>query len=287
MQTQPLAAETHADAQQILAAADAARQQLDVVRAAAEAGMVRANRVRSELRLAAKLQRDLLPKRLPSNDCLTFSTLFRPADHVGGDMFDVRRLDENFAGLLQIDAVGHGLPAALLAMYLAHAVAPKRAIAEAPGYRLLPPTEVLAELNRVLCDRELDGTTFATGLYAQVELGTGRVDFARGGHPRPLLLRKDADEAVEVTGDGALLGVVPDEVFDPASIQLEPGDRLLIFTDGVETIFPEAGGDAAAWKQAINRRLHLSGQAILDEIDGIIGQRPAEDDVTLIAIERH
>ena len=106
------------------------------------------NRLDEELRLAARLQRDFLPKSLPQLGDVRFHTLFRPAGYVSGDIYDVMRLDEQHVAFYIADAVGHGMPAALLTMFLKHALATKEIYGG--GYRLLKPSESMARLNEAL-----------------------------------------------------------------------------------------------------------------------------------------
>ncbi|HEY1685253.1 MAG TPA: SpoIIE family protein phosphatase, partial [Tepidisphaeraceae bacterium] len=119
-----------------------------------------------ELRLASRLQRDFLPKNFPELGPVRFHVLFRPAGYVSGDIYDVIRLDENHVGFYVADAVGHGIPAALLTMFLKRALVTKEILPS--GYRLLPPSESLAQLNQCLVDQGLAHTTFATALYGMI-----------------------------------------------------------------------------------------------------------------------
>src|SRR5882757_3929622 len=98
-----------------------------------------------ELRLAARLQQDFLPKSLPQVGQVHFHTLFRPAGYVSGDLYDVMRLDEKNVGFYMADAVGHGMPAALLTMFIKNALVTKQITPD--GYRLLPPSQTMARLN--------------------------------------------------------------------------------------------------------------------------------------------
>src|SRR4051812_15350216 len=192
------------------------------------------HRLDEELRLAARIQQDFLPKLLPQVGPVHFHTLFRPAGYVSGDLYDVIRLDENHVGFFICDAVGHGMPAALLTMFIKRALVTKEILPS--GYRLLAPPETLAVLNQSLVDQNLSQATYATALYGIINTQTLEVTFSKGGHPSPALLRGDGrmefPDAV-----GALLGIFPDEQFAVTKLQLSPGDRLFIYSDGVEVGF--------------------------------------------------
>ncbi|HSV13855.1 MAG TPA: PP2C family protein-serine/threonine phosphatase, partial [Tepidisphaeraceae bacterium] len=194
------------------------------------------SRLDEELRLAARLQQDFLPKSIPQIGRVHFHTLFRPAGYVSGDFYDVMRLDEKNVGFYIADAVGHGVPAALLTMFIKHALATKQITKS--GYRLLGAGETMTRLNETLMEQNLSAATFATALYGTINVETLQLTFARGGHPHPILLRANG-EVEPLLSDGGLLGVFPGETFDERTVQLAQGDRLLLFTDGIEVIFSD------------------------------------------------
>src|SRR3954467_5779267 len=138
-------------------------------------------RVDEEMRLAARLQQDFLPKNLPQLGRVKFHSLYRPAGYVSGDLYDVMRLDESHVGFYMADAVGHGMPAALLTMFIKNALVTKQISPD--GYRLLDPSQTMAKLNEVLVGQHLSHATFATAIYGHVNTDTLQMTFARGGHP--------------------------------------------------------------------------------------------------------
>lgn len=260
--------------------------ELDRLRNLADARQYHMEQVERELKLAARLQRDFLPKRLPNHARVKFNRLYRPAGHVSGDLYDVRRIDEDYAGVYIADAVGHGMPAALLAMFMHNALQTKK-IEPPDNYRLLRSEEAMGQLNAVLCGQELAATTFATAVYACVALESGHVDFSRAGHPLPMLIRKDGP-VDEIGGDGALLGVMPEEQFEPATVTLEPGDKLIFYTDGLEVAFVRPGepGSLEAWREAVEAHRGLSADAFLAYLWQHLEERgPVEDDITVVTLE--
>ncbi|HMO86471.1 MAG TPA: PP2C family protein-serine/threonine phosphatase, partial [Lacipirellulaceae bacterium] len=215
-------------------------------------------------------------------------TLFRPAGYVSGDLYDVMRLDETHIGFYVADAVGHGMPAALLTMFMKNAL-----ITKEPGqgsYRLVPPAQTISHLNRSLCDQQLSHATFATALYGVLDTKSLGFSFSRGGHPNPLLLRKTG-ELLELTAEGSLLGIFDDESFDTGSADLQSGDRLFIYTDGIEVAFAEDRGviDTQAWKRELQRRHQLTTAELLADfnrhLDSETGSLMPKDDLTLILVE--
>ena len=184
------------------------------------------------------------------------------------------------------DAVGHGMPAALLAMFMHNALQTKHIGRD--GYRLLDSHEAMALLNATLCGQGLSGATFATAAYAKVNLHDGAVDLSRGGHPLPLLIRRGGDAVEEIGGEGALLGVMRDEAFEPCRLALEPGDKLILYTDGVEMAYVGAGepGSLDKWRQAVHDRRALSADALLvDFWQHLESRGPLADDITVVTLE--
>src|SRR5690606_33668702 len=133
------------------------------------------------------------------------------------------------------------VPAALLTMVISRSLRSALAAGE-PG-RPLRAGEVLARINDDLVRGQRGGPArFATAVYALVDTRTRRVSIAGGGHPFPLRLRRGHVEPIET--DGPLLGVFVNETFNDVQFTLEPGETLLLYSDGFETAFPDAGGQA-------------------------------------------
>ena len=268
---------------------DAVREELESLRRRDDALNSYMRRLDEELRLAAKLQRDFLPKALPQVGPVRFHTLFRPAGYVSGDLYDVMRLDERNVGFYLADAVGHGVPAALLTMFVKQALQTKEITPGGDGYRLLPPAEALRRLNNRLIDQNLSQSTFATALYGTIDVDTLRLTVSRAGHPAPLLLRADGPpDALEP--EGSLLGIFADETFESRTVQLRPGDRIIAYTDGVEVAFwGTAGIDTRRWHEELAAFRSLTPEQLLaefaDRLDREDGSLAPKDDLTMIVVE--
>lgn len=240
-----------------------------------------------EMRLASRIQRDFLPKRLPSVGPATFATLFRPASWVSGDLYDVFRLDERHVGFYIADAVGHGMPAALLTMFIKRSMETKQV--GGSGYRLLGPEETMRGLNQALVDAALSSTQFTTAIYAILDTATLRLQFARGGHPHPLWLRADG-ATVEPEAEGGLLGLFAEAEFHRGEIQLAPGDKLLLYSDGLEMVFVEGEQlTSEAYREHLERSRGLSVERMLSDLaermDQQAGSLNPRDDVTVVGLE--
>jgi sigma-B regulation protein RsbU (phosphoserine phosphatase) len=270
---------------------------LDAAEARSEAAVLRRraaqlddhlSRLEGELRLAGRLQRDFLPKSLPLVGPARFSALFRPAAHVSGDFYNVCRLDEDHVGFYVADAVGHGVPAALLTMFIKHSLVTKQ-IEPGGGYRLLSPGESLAQLNAALLDQGLSGSTFATAAYGVANVRTRNVTLARAGHPAPLLLRRDGSIGT-IDCDGGLLGILPDEVYTEASFTIAPGDRLVLYTDGVEVAFADrVDASLGVWRTLLATHVGRPGDQFLPAcaaaVEAFNQDAPPRDDLTLLMLQ--
>lgn len=267
---------------------EALRSELTLLRRRDETLNFYLNRIDEELRLAARLQQDFLPKELPEVGPVRFHTLYRPAGYVSGDLYDVMRLDERRVGFYMADAVGHGVPAALLTMFIKQALITKEITPG--GYRLLPPGESLARLNTILVDQNLAHATFATALYGVIDTETLEVTLARAGHPAPMVIRGGPDGVIEpLEPEGGLLGVFPGELYGAVTTRLAPGDRLFLYTDGIELAFGGEAIDAERWRHELHDRRHMSSARLLAEFaqhfDAQLGSLAPKDDVTAIVVD--
>ena len=243
-------------------------------------------RLDEELRLAARLQQDFLPKTLPQIGQAYFHVLFRPAGYVSGDLYDVLRLDEKHVAFFIVDAVGHGMPAALLTMFIKRALVCKEIGVD--GYRLLKPEEALGRLNDALVEQQLSAATFATAMYGILNTDTLELTLATAGHPPPLLVRGDQMEPVAV--EGALLGIFENEKYRSTVIQLQPTDRLLIYSDGVEVAFNEdIALQKGQWREELYSRRTLPAEGMIidfsEQLDREVGSLQPKDDLTLLVLE--
>ena len=183
-----------------------------------------------ELELARRLQASFLPQRLPDVLPARFAVHYLLCGQVGGDFYDVFRLDENHVGFYVADAMGHGVPASLLTIFVKKGVRAKEVFGK--QYRLVPPGEVLQRLNKDLIDQSLSEMPFITMVYVLFNHRDGTLLFSRAGHPYPLHVPHSG--ALQLwQGEGFLLGVF-DAQFSDRTHQLQPGDKVLLYSDGVD-----------------------------------------------------
>lgn len=212
-----------------------------------------AQRYARQLRLASQVQREFLPESLPRLGPVRFDVVFCPVDYVSGDIYDVQRLDEEHVGIAVADATGHGIPAALLTVYIKRALRGKEI--EHGSYRILSPAEVLTRLNDDILDAHLSECPFVAAVYAILNTRTLELTLARGGAPYPLLRRADGEVRVLTCG-GGVVGVLPEPRFETATVQMRPGDSLLLYSDGLEQIVApqcSVGGLSTGARQEVQR----------------------------------
>ncbi len=244
------------------------------------------DRMDEEMRLAAGVQREFLPTSLPSLGPVNTGVFFRPASYVSGDIYDCLRLDENHLGFWIADVVGHGVPAALLTMFVKRALPTKEITSN--SYRLVPPNEALARLNREMFEHSQVNARFATATYGLINCRTLELQLARAGHPYPLRLRSDGSFE-ELTCDGPLLAVFPEAEFDLLTVQLEPGDRILMYSDGFEFAFGKPDGDdGKEYRDNLTDLVHQPAESALLHLARAVDAQPGslhqQDDLTALLV---
>ena len=198
-----------------------------------------ARRFDEQLQLASQIQRDLLPDVPVDTWPLSIRTLYLPAERVSGDMYDVSRLDEDRLSFAVADATGHGLPAALLTVFIQNALSGKEVRGD--SVHVVAPDELLGRLNDELLRTNLTECQFLTALHAIFDQKSGEIRWARAGAPYPILIRADGS-ARQLVSVGGLVGIFEDQEFEVVSTQLASGDTLLLYTDGLEAILAKTMG---------------------------------------------
>ncbi len=191
-----------------------------------------ADNLSEQLRMAGLVQRDFLPKQLPKCDGLRWATIFLPAEWVSGDIYDIARIDEQHIGFYVADVVGHGVPAALLTIFLKQALVMRETTGN--SYRIFSPAEVMANLNLRMTAQKLSGHQFVTCCYCLLNIETLELTYSRAGHPYPILIR-DQEQPQQLEIQGSLLGIFEQTEYIQQTIQLQSGDKLLLYSDGAES----------------------------------------------------
>jgi len=178
-----------------------------------------------EFEQARAMQQILLPKSLPRLDGFGIAGMWQPARSVGGDYYDAIELGDGKAALCIADVAGKGMPAALL---MASVQAAVKAIASAD----MPPRRLCDKVRNIVAGN-LAGGTFITFFYALLDAGARTLTYCNAGHNPPLLVRGDGGVERLATGGSVLGRLFRDESYEEATVTLAPGDRVVLFTDGV------------------------------------------------------
>jgi len=241
-----------------------------------------------ELKLATRLQESLLPPAEVSLPGAHFSTRILPFSSVSGDFFDIFRLDETHVGFYIADARGHGVPAALLTIYIKKGLWTKDI--KGHSYRIVPPAETLAKLNEDLLAEGLADSHFITICYCVYNVKTRTLVYSHGGHP-PALLVRAGGAVTKLEEGGPLLGILEDE-YDQGSVDVVPGDKLVLYSDGFEHMTLKDDPDVLgldAFNALVDRFADLPVQKMVKSIinaslaSGLDAH--AQDDITVLAME--
>lgn len=240
-----------------------------------------------QLRLAGLVQQDFLPTQVPNVDNIKWATVFLPAEWVSGDIYNIVRIDEDHIGFYVADVVGHGMPAALLTIFLKQALVMRTTVENT--YHIFPPEQVMKNLNIRMATQKLSGYQFATCCYCLLNTKTLELTYARAGHPYPIFIRR-GEEPKQLEIRGSLLGVFRQAEYGQETVQLQQGDKLLLYSDGAE---PFIGNfDDLAGFHFTNEFREIENLPIVEMMDrfNMLAQNqqidPAEiDDITAIGFE--
>jgi sigma-B regulation protein RsbU (phosphoserine phosphatase) len=196
---------------------------------------------------AKRLQESLVRETFRAVHNGSVALLLRSSGHVGGDLVGFFPIPGNRVGIFSLDVSGHGVTSALLAARMAGLLgtaAPEQnvALVQAKGgdWVALPPDDVARKLNQMMFE-EVETDLYFTICLADVDLETGRTRMVQAGHPHPAILR--ADGRVDWVGEGGMpIGLLPGARFETVDFQLNPGDRLLLHSDGFTECSCPSGG---------------------------------------------
>ena len=241
-----------------------------------------------ELDVASKMQQSILPTEFPKGSGYEIHANMEAAREVGGDFFDVIRLDEHKVGLAIADVSGKGVPAALFMMS-------SRTSLKGAAIACPEPGEALQEVNRLLLENN-DSCMFVTVFYATYNPKDGVLTYANGGHCPPLLIHADGrQELLELTG-GMALGVTPDCQYEQRSVNLKAGDTLILYTDGVSEAMNGDGDEFGIERlqKAVRqpsgtkapRKAKDINKKIFDAVNTWADDTPQSDDITCMTLVR-
>jgi len=242
-------------------------------------------RIERELEIARDIQKSMVPKTFPAfperSEFDIFATLV-PAREVGGDFYDFFYFDDDHICVAIGDVSGKGVPAALF-------MAVSRTLHRVIASETADPGEILSRLNRDLC-RDNDACMFVTLFCGVLDIRTGRLHYSNGGHDLPLLVGAGGVRPIEKAG-GPALGLLDTVTYTSGSVDLLPGDRLFLFTDGV-TEAEDTEGDFFGSNRIetflatrAEPTLEETVEHLVEEVGLFAAGAPQSDDITILALE--
>ncbi len=247
--------------------------------------IVEQERLRRELAVASEVQKRLFPERAPDVRTAQLAGYCLPARGVGGDYYDFLRIGSDQLGLALADVAGKGIAAALV---MSVVQASLRSLTDDPA---MPLAQITSKLNRLLC-RSTGPSSYATFFYAKFDENTRSLSYVNGGHNPPFVLRNHGTGVVEeLSTGGMIIGMFPFCQYEEGSVQLEPGDVLLLFTDGVSEAHNPAEEEygETRLKEVLRRYAHLAieemSASILEELRTWMSDAPQHDDLTFVLMK--
>lgn len=255
-------------------------------------------RLERDMRAAANVQESLLPQESPACDFADFAWIFKACEHVAGDVYNVFPLDDDHIGMYVLDVSGHGVQAALLSVNLCRVLTPwpeqggvlKIATPGEPD-RINPPAEVARVLNRrfPVLDQSGQFFTFCYGIHHR---HTREFRYVCAGHPGPILMNRDSTQDHNDV-KGIPIGISDDFDYEEATLRCEPGDCVVLFTDGVhETENPnrdmfEISGILQSLDRARLARQPIQAaiQTLQDDVTAFAQGETQDDDVTILGMQ--
>ncbi len=251
-------------------------------------------RLDEDLEAAAGIQQSLLPQKLPQIENLDIAWKFMPSEQIGGDIFNVLRLDDDHLGFYMIDVSGHGVPPALVTFSVAQTLQPymgytlQKIPGTCPDSEIVAPGEVLRALDEEYPWERFE--RFLTMIYLIIDLREGTLIYSNAAHPPPILLRADGTLHLLETG-GTIIGLDGILPFEEERLVLQERDKILLYTDG---IFEVVGAEGTMFGEerflALVKSLGAVGveamlEGIIDAIKQFVNGVKLRDDVSLLGIE--
>ena len=253
-------------------------------RKAKEQALLENARVLRDMEIAKQIQRSLLPTTPPNLPGLQIAGSCLPAAHVGGDYFDYFLREDDTLDVVIADVSGHNVGAALI-------MTETRSVLRAHVQQAVYPGELMRRLNEVLYEDLSRSELFISMFYVSYTFESSLLRYANAGHNRPLLLKREETECSDLDAEGLILGVLPDVTFEEKTVQLGPGDLLLLYTDGI--IESQNSSGEFFGIQRLSRTLKLRRDdtpdaiisALFEDLDEFLGDAPPDDDITLVALK--
>ena len=240
--------------------------------------------LQNELDVASKIQQSILPTVFPSDDDFEVFGSMEAARNVGGDFFDILLLEYERIGLAIADVSDKGVPAALFMMST-------RTLLKGTAIGGNEPGEVMGDVNEQLC-AENDAEMFVTVLYAVYDPRTNELTYCNGGHDSPLIIHTDGSSTLLPLTRGIALGVMPGLTYKQETVKLEPGETVILYTDGVTEAMNTRGEQfgldllRSMFVDAPPKSSTDANSAIFKAVHAFAQDTPQSDDITCLILRR-
>jgi serine phosphatase RsbU (regulator of sigma subunit) len=239
-------------------------------------------KIKSDLKTAQKIQMNILPKTKLNWDSLNISASYLPLDEVGGDLYDITRLENGNIRIFLADATGHGIQAALMTMSIHSEYQNVKDFALSPG-------EVLSILNKHYYLRYYYLNAYFTCILVDIDLKRGKLYYSSAGHPDQILFHAQSQTLLQSVGK--LMGVIKDVTYKTLEVDFLKGNRLLLFTDGIfeeMNLKEEEFGEERFLQFAqTNKEIPIAdfAQTSIDHVFSFLDGGTMQDDITLLIID--
>ena len=244
--------------------------------------------LKGDLAIACEIQQAILPRVFPpfpeDSDKLDIAASMTPAKDVGGDFYDFFRIDDDRIGFVIADVSGKGIPAAIF-------MAVSRTLIRATGVRGGSPADCLTYSNKLLAAESVD-CMFVTVFYGIFNLKTGEISYCNAGHNPPYILKRGGAVEVLPMSQDPMVGAIDGIEYHGATLQLDHGDSLVMFTDGVTEAMNaqnEEFGEERLEDTLAEVTMHNCQQiveAIKADVAAFVGDAEQSDDITVLALKR-
>ena len=251
-------------------------------------------RIDENLEAGAEIQRSLMAINPPEAKTIEVVWRFMPCQRIGGDIFNILRLDEDHWAIYMLDVSGHGITSSMVAVSVSQMLQPrvgfllKKNIEKAPYYEIVPPVEVLNEMDREYPIERFG--KFFTMSYCILNVKDGTLRYSNAGHPPPVLLHKDG--SLELLSEGGTIigmgGLLP---FEEGRRKLCSGDKLFLYTDGIaeyqneDGLFYDEDRFFAELKRLKDRLLSNIIDGVIESMMSFGNNTEPQDDISLLAVE--
>jgi serine phosphatase RsbU (regulator of sigma subunit) len=240
------------------------------------------HRMETELDIARSLQGAMLPQRMPKHPSYSGRAIMRPARELGGDFYDFFIIGEDEIGLVIADVSGKGVPAAFF-------MAISRTVLQASARERRSAGECLAETNSILCEQN-PLEMFVTVFYGILNLRTGVLNYANGGHNPPVVVREDGEVTQLPQTGGMAMGIMAGLTYQEGAVSLSAGDTLFLYTDGISEAMDGDGHEftverlLASLSESHRQSLDIVVSSVTDAVSDFVGDAPQHDDMTYLVV---